>query len=81
MLARDSALLSPTATAEDVLRHALTESRLRTVVNVGKPLLNAAVAGGRLVVVADDGSVLAIGKRSRADDVDRAPCAGGLDLG
>ncbi len=58
MLARDSAVLSPTPTAEDVLRLALTESRIRSVVVVGKPLLTAAVIGDATVTAADDGSVL-----------------------
>ena len=58
MLARDSAVLSATPTAEDVLRLALTESRVRSVVVVGKPLFAAAVIGDATVTAADDGSVL-----------------------
>jgi WD40 repeat protein len=58
LLARDSASLSPTPTAEQVLRQALIASRVRTVTNVGKPLLAAALVGGRLVTAASDGSVL-----------------------
>ena len=42
LLARDSAVSSPTPTAEDVLRQALTTSRLRRVIKVGKPLFAAA---------------------------------------
>ena len=58
LLARDSAVLSPTPTAEDVLRLTLTESRVRSVVFVGKPLLAAAVVARSTVAAADDGSVL-----------------------
>lgn len=65
LLARDSALLSPTPTAEDVLRQALIGSRLRSVVVVGKPLLAAASIRGNVVTAADDGTVLISGDSSR----------------
>ena len=83
MLARDSALLSPTATAEDVLRQALTTSRVRTRRRTSASRSSrAAVVGGRLVVAAD--------RRQRARRPaserdgrrgDRAPGEGGVDLG
>jgi WD40 repeat protein len=57
LLARDSASLSPTPTAEQVLRQALLASRVRTVTNIGKPLLAAAIVNGKLVTAASDGSV------------------------
>ena len=65
LLAKDSALLSPTLTAEDVLRQALIDSRLRSVTHVGKPLLAAAAIGGDVVTAADDGSVLVSSHGSR----------------
>ena len=58
LLARDSADLSPTATAEEVLRQTLGASRVRTVVDVGRPLLGAAAPPGRIVSAAADGSVI-----------------------
>ena len=61
LLARSSAVLSPTPTAEDVLRQALTSSRIRAAVDVGTPLLAAAVVAGDVVTAADDGSVLVTG--------------------
>ena len=64
LLARDSAVLSPTPTAEEVLRQALGASRVRTVIEVGKPLLAAAVVEGRVVTAAGDGSVLVSGRGS-----------------
>ena len=67
LLARDSAVLSPTPTAEDVLRQALGASRLRSVVEVGKPLLAAETSRGKVVTAAADGSVLVTrGGSSRA---------------
>jgi len=57
-LARDSAVLSPTPTAEKVLRQALTASRVRSVVAVGTPLLSAAAVRGGVVTAAADGTVL-----------------------
>ena len=57
VLARDAAVLSPTSTAEDVLRQALLRSRLRTVADLGTPLLAAAVAGDATVAAAADGTV------------------------
>ena len=60
-LARNSAVLSPTPTAEKVLRQALNASRLRGVVDVGKPLLAAAANEGGVVTAATDGSVLVAG--------------------
>jgi WD40 repeat protein len=65
LLARDSARLSPTPTAEQVLREALTTSRVRTVTNVGKPLIAAAIVDGKLVAAASDGSVLVSGGGAR----------------
>ena len=62
-LARNSAVLSPTPTAEKVLRQALNASRLRGVVDVGKPLLAAAANEGGVVTAATDGSVLVAGAR------------------
>ena len=58
-------MLSPTTTAEDVLRQALTSSRIRAVVDVGKPLLAAAAVGADIVAAATDGSVLVIGHGTR----------------
>ncbi len=58
LLARESADLSPTATAEEVLRQTLGASRVRSVVDVGRPLLGAAAPPGRIVSAAVDGSVI-----------------------
>ncbi len=61
LLARESARLSPTATAEDVLRQALLASRVRTGVDAGRPLLAAAPVGARLVMAGNDGAVVVAG--------------------
>ena len=53
LLAETRRCLSPTPTAEEVLRQALGASRVRTVIEVGKPLLAAAVVGGRVVTAAE----------------------------
>jgi WD40 repeat protein len=58
MLARRSAVLSPTQTAEEALRQALIASRLRGVIHVGEPLLAAADVDDATVTAASDGSVL-----------------------
>ena len=58
LLARESADLSPTSTAQEVLRQTLEASRVRTVVDVGRPLLGAAAPPGRIVSAAADGSVI-----------------------
>ncbi len=65
LLARSSAVLSPTPTAEDVLRQALTSSRIRAAVDVGTPLLAALVVAGDVVTAAEDGSVLVTGTGAR----------------
>ncbi len=65
LLARDSAVASPTPTAEGVLRQALTTSRLRGVVRVGAPLLSAAGIDGRVVIAVEDGRVVVAGKGTR----------------
>ena len=67
VLARESAALSPTATAEDVLREALTSSRLRSVVDLGKPLLAAAAVGPETTAVAVDGSVIVTRQGSKTE--------------
>jgi WD40 repeat protein len=61
LLARDSALLSPSASAEAVLRDGLLTSRVRTRVAVGRPLLAAAAVDEAIVTAAADGSVLVAG--------------------
>jgi WD40 repeat protein len=65
MLARRSAVLSPTQTAEDALRQALIASRLRGLIRVGTPLLAAADVDGAVVTAASDGSVLVVRHGSR----------------
>ncbi len=64
LLARDSGELSPTPTAEDVLRQALVASRVRAVTEVGRPLLAAAALQAHIVIAAADGSVLVTGAGS-----------------
>jgi len=73
LLARDSAVLSPTPTAEEALRQALTASRVRTVTRVGTPLLSAAIVAGKLVTAASDGSVLVSGAGARRVVTTRQP--------
>ena len=48
-LAREAARLYPSETAEEALRTALIQSRVRTVVDVGEPLLGAVLERGRRV--------------------------------
>jgi WD40 repeat protein len=61
LLARESARLSPTPSARDALWQALLASRVRTVVDAGRPLLAAAPVGSRIVMAGDDGAVVTSG--------------------
>ncbi len=58
VLARDSAALSPSDTAEDVLRRALLASRVRTRVDAGAPLLVAAGVPEGIVAATVEGDVV-----------------------
>lgn len=58
LLARESARLSPTPNARDVLWQALLASRVRTVVHAGRPLLAAAPVGRAIVMAGEDGAVI-----------------------
>jgi WD40 repeat protein len=58
ILARDSAALSPSDTAEDVLRRALLSSRVRIQVDVGAPLLVAAGTRAGIVAATSEGDVV-----------------------
>ena len=79
LLARESADLSPTATAEEVLRQTLGASRVRTVVVVGRPLLGAAAPPGRIVSAAVDGSVIVTSVGLDAHRRDGDSCSGRFD--
>ena len=48
LLAREAARMAPSETAEETLRTALLTSRVRTVVDVGEPLLGAMLRGGEV---------------------------------
>ena len=61
LLARESARLSPTPSARDALWQALLASRVRTVVDAGRPLLAAAPVGSRIVMAGNDGAVITSG--------------------
>lgn len=65
LLARESARLSPTPSARDALWQALLASRVRTVVDAGRPLLAAASVGSRIVMAGNDGAVITSGIGSR----------------
>jgi WD40 repeat protein len=58
LFAREAARLAPTATAEEALRSALLFSRVRTVVDVGEPLLGATVQDGNVLTATDSGSLV-----------------------
>ena len=57
LLASEAAHLAPSTPTEDVLRRTLRESRVRTVADLGLPVTDLAVVGGRLAAVTDDGAV------------------------
>jgi WD40 repeat protein len=60
-LAVESAVLSPTLQAEDVLRLALLQSRQRAVINVGAPVADATpLANGRVVARTSRGGVYVV---------------------
>jgi WD40 repeat protein len=61
LLAREAALLSPGPTSEGALRDALRISRVRRVVDFGKPLVGAFARGSRLVGATSGGSVITVG--------------------
>jgi WD40 repeat protein len=58
LLALEAARLSPTRSTEETLREALLDSRVRTVVDLGEPVLGATVGGGRMVAVTSEGRVV-----------------------
>ena len=62
LLAREAALLSPGPTAEDALRDALRGSRVRSVVDLGEPVVGVFTRGTRLVGATSDGSVITVGR-------------------
>ena len=67
LLALEAARLSPTAGTSETLRQALLDSRVRSVVDVGEPLLDSAAGRGGLVAATTDGDV--IGADSRTGEV------------
>jgi WD40 repeat protein len=58
LLALQAVRLAPTETAEETLRTALFDSRVRTVVHVGEPVQGATVRGKNVVAVTADGDVV-----------------------
>ena len=60
LLAREAAVLSPSSTSEEALRDALRASRVRSVVDLGEPLVGGVVRGGRVVGAASRGSVIRV---------------------
>ena len=64
LLGLEAARLSPSPSAAETLRRALLDSRVRTVVEVGQPLLGASVGGGWLVAVTAAGDVVRAGPRT-----------------
>ena len=57
LLAREAARLYPSETAEEALRTALIQSRVRTVVDVGEPLLGAVLNGDDVLAATASGSL------------------------
>ena len=81
LLAREAARLYPSETAEEALRTALIQSRVRTVVDVGEPLLGAVLNGDERS--GGDGLGVAVrGRRQHRRDVehDRDRRAGSAGL-
>ena len=64
VLAREAARLAPTDSAEEALRNALLQSRVRTVVDFGEPLLGAVLRGKRVVAATADGEMVEADLRS-----------------
>ena len=58
LLAREAARLYPSETAEEALRTALIQSRVRTVVDVGEPLLGAVLNGDDVLAATASGSLV-----------------------
>ena len=58
MLALEAARLAPSERSERALRHAVLQSRVRGGVDIGTPLLNAAVQKDEVVAVTEDGDVV-----------------------
>ena len=58
LLAREAARLYPSETAEEALRTALIESRVRTIVDVGEPLLGAVLNGDDVLAATASGSLV-----------------------
>ena len=58
LLAREAARLHPSETAEEALRTALIQSRVRTVVDVGEPLLGAVLNGDDVLAATASGSLV-----------------------
>ena len=57
LLAREAAVLSPTPSSEETLREALRTSRVRSIVQLGDPVLGASVRRGDVRSVTARGSV------------------------
>ncbi len=58
LLAREAARLNPSETAEEALRTALIQSRVRTIVDVGEPLLGAVLNGNDVLAATASGSLV-----------------------
>ena len=64
LLGLEAARLAPTPTAEETLRRALFDSRVRVVVSVGKPLLSAGATRAAVFAAAEDGEVVVADART-----------------
>ena len=64
LLGLEAARLAPNEASEATLRNALLASRVRAVVDVGKPLLGAVFRGPDVVIATDDGHVVVADRRT-----------------
>jgi WD40 repeat protein len=64
LLAREAARLAPSETAEEALRTALRDSRVRAIVRVGEPLLGATFDGRTVLAATASGSLVAADRGS-----------------
>ena len=65
-LAREAARVVPSESSEQALRHALLQSRVRGVVELGAPVFAATVRGHQVVAVTEEGEVMIVTPVDRA---------------
>ena len=66
VLAREAARVVPGESSEQALRHALLQSRVRGVVELGAPVLAATARGHEVVAVTEEGEVMIVTPVDRA---------------